>query len=433
MIPHVVLVGAGFGGLNCARALGRAPVRLTVLDRNNYHLFQPLLYQVATATLSPSQITMPIRRILRRQRNTEVYLGDAVGVDVAGRRLLLAEEAIPYDYLVIGTGSSPSYYGHDAWMPLAPSLKSLEDALQIRSKILLAFEAAEWERDEERRRALLTFVLVGAGPTGVEMAGAIAETARSTLGREYRHVDAKQVRILLLEAAPRILLGFPESLAEAAQRKLEALGVEIQLGHPVEEVEADGVRVAGRRIDSHTVLWTAGMTASPVGRWLDADVDRQGRVRVNPDLSVPGHPEIFVIGDAARLEVDGQPVPGLAPVAMQQGRHVAKVIARRVQGDATPLPFRYFDKGNLATIGRGYAVAALGKVPLRGFIAWLAWLTVHIFYLIGFRNRLLVLLEWGWAYLAFQRGARIISPPASRTENLDLVAALDHQVRGPKK
>jgi NADH dehydrogenase len=395
-----------------ARALGRAPVRVTLLDRNNYHLFQPLLYQVATATLSPSQITMPLRRILRRQRNTEVYLGEVSGVDLENRRVLLHDRTMSYDTLVVATGSGPGYFGHDDWSRFAPPLKSIEDALLIRRKILLAFETAEEEGDEARRQALLTFVLVGAGPTGVEMAGAIAEIARSTLAPEYRHVDARAARIILMEAAPRILGGFPEALAAAARRHLEEMGVEIRVGKPVERVDPDGVFVGGERIAAATVLWTAGVVPSPAGRWLAAPVDRQGRVLVEKDLSLPNHPEVFVIGDAAHAEEDGRLLPGLAPVAMQEGRHVAQVIRRRLIGEAPPRPFHFVDKGDLATIGRGYAVAVVRNLHLSGFAAWLVWLGVHIFYLIGFRNRFLVLLEWGWAYLTYQRGARIISPPA---------------------
>jgi len=414
--PRVVVIGAGFGGLNAARALGRCPVQVTVLDRNNFHLFQPLLYQVATATLSPAQITMPLRRILRRQRNTDVYLSEVKGVDVAGRRVLLEDRSVPYDYLVIATGSGPGYFGHDDWSRFAPPLKSIEDALLIRRKILLAFEAAEAEPDAGKRTSLLTFVLVGAGPTGVEMAGAIAEIARATLASEYRNIDPKSARIVLLEAEPRILNGFPESLAQAARSKLEAMGVEIRLGHPVDQCDSDGVQVGGVRIPARTVLWTAGVVASPAGRWLGVPIDRQGRVLVQADLSVPGHPDIFVIGDAAHVEVDGKALPGLAPVAMQEGRHVAHVLRRRLTGDRGPLPFRFSNKGDLAAIGRGYAIASLGKLRLRGWLAWLVWLAVHIFYLIGFRNRFLVLLEWGWAYLTFERGARIISPPAGARE-----------------
>lgn len=416
-VPHVLILGAGFAGLNCARALGRVPVRVTVVDRNNFHLFQPLLYQVATATLSPAQIAMPIRRILRRQRNTDVLLGEVDAIDLARRSVRVGDRELSYDVLVVATGSGPGYFGHDSWRTDAPPLKSIEDALRIRRTILLSFEAAEAELDADRRRALLTFVLVGAGPTGIEMAGAISEIARATLAPEYRRVDPRSARVILIEAAPRILPTFPESLASAARERLEAMGVEVRTGQPVEQVDADGVLVGGKRIPARTVLWTAGVVASPVGRSLGVPLDRQGRVPVAGDLSVPAHPEVFVIGDMARFEAEGRPLPGVAPVAMQQGRYVAELLRRRARGEQPPRPFNYVDKGDLATVGRGYAIAALGRLRLRGWIAWLAWLAVHIFYLIGFRNRLLVLLEWGWAYLTFQRGARIISPPAGSTES----------------
>ena len=384
---------------------------MTGLDRNNYHQMQPLLYQIAAATLSPSQITMPIRRVLRRQRNTEVFLGEVRGVDLAGRRVLVESQAIPYDILVIATGSGPSYFGHESWEKWAPPLKTVEDAVSIRRRILLAFEGAEREGDPEARRELLTFVLVGAGPTGVEMAGAIAEIARVTLSREYRHVDPRAVRIVLVEAAPRVLPGFPESLGAAARRKLERLGIEIRTSSVVTDVSPQGVFINGRRLPARTALWTAGVVATPVGRWLGTPTDRQGRIPVLPDLTVPGHSEVFVVGDAARVEVDGRPLIGLASVAMQEGRYVGAVIRRRARGEKPAKPFRYVDKGNLATIGRGYAVAVIKKLRLRGIVAWVVWLIVHIFYLIGFRNRLLVLLEWGYAYLIVERGARIISPP----------------------
>lgn len=417
--PRVVIVGAGFGGLEAAQKLGRAPVHVTVIDRNNHYVFQPLLYQVATAYLSPADITAPIRNVLRRQRNTEVLLAEATAVDVARREVRVrdeitgAERSVPYDYLALATGAGESYFGRDDWAAYAPSLKTIPDATALRRKVLVAFEEAESlaGSDPERARSLLTFVIVGGGPTGVELAGAIAELAHRTLRGDFRHIDVTSTRIVLVEALPRLLNTFPESLSAKATRKLERLGVEVRTGERVEEVDADGVIVAGERIASRTVIWAAGVKASPAGAWIGAETDRAGRVIVNGDLSVPGHPKVFVLGDTASATGDdGKPLPGVAPVAMQQGRYVGRVIRARVEGRESPRPFKYFNKGNLATIGRSYAIADFGFARVSGFIAWVLWLGVHILYLIGFRNRLLVMVQWAWQYFTYEHGARIITP-----------------------
>lgn len=406
--PHVVIVGAGFGGLRVALSLKKSPVDVTVIDRSNHHLFQPLLYQVATAGLSPGDITEPIRKILRKQKNTEVLMTEVTGVDVENKEVITQTRKIPYDYLVIATGASHSYFGHPEWEANAPGLKSIQDALKIRRKVLCAFEKAELEPDSERRKAYLNFVIVGGGPTGVELAGSIAELAHRSLASDFRHIDPRSTRVLLLEAAPRILLAFPESLSQKAKESLEKLGVEIRLNSTVEKIDASGVWVQGEHLRTETVLWAAGVKASPAGKWLNGEMDRAGRVKVNPDLSLPHHPEIFVIGDTAWAMQDGKPLPGVAPVAMQQGRYVGKKIAKEVTGKKINAPFRYVNKGNLATIGRAFAVADFGKVRLSGFVAWVLWLFVHILYLAGFENRVLVLIQWAWAYLTFQRGARLI-------------------------
>ena len=388
--PQVIIVGAGFGGLQAARALRRAPVRVTVIDRRNHHLFQPLLYRVATADLSPADISAPIRSVLRSQRNTEVLLADVTGVDVAGRRVLLGNRSVAYEYLVLATGAQHSYFGHDAWERFAPGLKTLTDATAIRRQILLAFEEAEAEADPATQQALLTFVIVGGGPTGVELAGAIAGLAHRSLVRDFQHIHPATARVLLVEAAPRLLAAFPETLARKAQQALERVGVEVRTHAPVEQVDAEGVLMAGARIPARTVIWAAGVQASPAGAWLNAQVDRAGRVMVERDLTLPGHPEIFIIGDTASLTEHGRPLPGVAPVAMQEGRFVARVIRRRVAGGKESIPFHYREKGNLATVGRSFALADLGFIRLSGFPAWIAWLLVHISYLIGFRNRVLV-------------------------------------------
>jgi NADH dehydrogenase len=409
--PHVVIVGAGFGGLEAARELAQSPVDLTVIDRHNYHLFQPLLYQVATAALSPADIAQPIRAVLRHQQNATVLLDEVIGVDSAARRV---ESRFgpnqDYDYLVLATGSQYAYFGHSDWPRLAPGLKSIDDATFIRRRVLLAFEEAETVTDPVIRRRLLTFVLVGAGPTGVEMAGALAELAHATLSRDFRHINPQTAHIVLVEAGPRVLAGFPEKLAAFARSSLERMGVEVLLGTAIEAIDRDGVVAKGERIEAANVIWCAGVEASPVANWLGVSAGKGGRVRVGPDLSVPGHPDIFVIGDAALVtDARGEELPGLAPVAQQQGQYVGKLIARHLNGEPAPMPFGYRDKGTLATIGRHSAIADFGRVRLAGFFAWVLWGIVHIFFLIGFRNRMAVFLNWIWAWLTYSRGARLIT------------------------
>jgi NADH dehydrogenase len=408
-VPHVVIIGAGFGGLRVARALGDAPVRVTVIDRNNYHLFQPLLYQVATAALSPADISAPIRHILRKQKNTTVLMAEVTGIDRQRRLVFTPDSSIAYDYLVIATGASHSYFGHDEWAPYAPGLKSIVDATSLRRKVLLAFETAEMETDPEKVRSLLTFVLIGGGPTGVEMAGAIAELAHKALATDFRHIDPTSARIILVEAQPRILPVFPEALSEKARRALNRLGVEVRTNSPVEQVSEDGVVIAGKHLSTRNVIWTAGVAASPAGKWLNAEVDRAGRVKVQADLSLPDDPDVFVIGDTACVMQDGKPLPGVAPVAMQEANYVASLITEKVAGKTDSQPFHYRNKGNLATIGRAYGIVDFGWLRFGGFVGWVLWLVVHIFFLIGFRNRLMVLFQWAWAYLTFQRGARLIT------------------------
>ena len=407
MTTRVVIVGGGFGGLFAARALARAPVEVSLLDRTNHHLFQPLLYQVATAGLSPAEIAYPIRRILRRQANARVLLAEAVSIDPAAKRVLLADGEVPYDYLIVAAGAGHSYFGNDAWEAHAPGLKTLEDALEVRRRALLAFERAEREEDPEARRQWLTFVVVGGGPTGVEMAGAFAEVARHSLARDFRRIDPRAARVVLVEAGPRILPAYPEDLSEKAKLQLEALGAQVWLGAPVTAVDAAGVQVGADRLAARTVVWAAGVQAAPLARSLGVPLDRAGRVRVAPDLTVPGQPSVFVIGDLASLEQDGRPVPGVAPAAIQMGEHAARNVVRGLRGEP-PLPFRYRDKGSLATVGRSRGVAVLGRLRLSGLVAWLAWLGVHIFFLIGFRNRFVVLFTWAWAYLTHDRSARLI-------------------------
>jgi NADH dehydrogenase len=413
--PRVVIVGGGFGGLNAARKLGRAAVRVILIDRQNHHLFQPLLYQVATAALNPSDIAMPIRRILRHQANVEVQLADVRRIDLAAKRVVLDDMEVAYDYLILATGVTHSYFGHDDWRRDAPGLKSIEDALEIRRRVLFAFEAGEREPEPHRRHDWLTFVIVGAGPTGVELAGAVSEIARHALAKDFRHIDPAQARVILLEGSSRVLPTFAEPLAEPALRQLVRLGVEVRTGHVVTAIDAGGVWLGDERIEARTVLWAAGVAASPLAQTLGVPLDRAGRVYVAPDLTVPGYPDAYVAGDLAALEQDGKPIPGVAPAAMQQGAHVAKNIIRTIAGKPRE-PFRYVDKGSLATIGRAAAVADLGRIKLSGWIAWCAWLFIHIFFLIGFRNRVLVLFSWAWSYTTYDRGARLITGRPARPD-----------------
>lgn len=408
MTAKVVVVGAGFGGLSVAAELARVDVELTIIDRRNYHLFQPLLYQVATAGLSPADIAWPIRRLVRRQRNCRVLLGEVDGVDTARRDVLCGGRREPYDFLVLATGAQHAYFGHDEWAEFAPGLKRIEDATAIRRRILLAFERAETATDDARRERLLTFVIVGAGPTGVELAGAIAELANKALAADFRNIDPRQARVILVEAGNRVLPAFPEPLSAFAARSLERLGVELRFGAPVSLCDDHGVEIDGQRIPAETVLWAAGVAASPAATWLDAEADRVGRVLVRPDLSVPSHDEIFVIGDTAAL-ASGAALPGIAPVAKQQGAYVGRLIAARVAGGPAPPPFRYRDRGSLATIGRTSAVIHYRFLRLRGWLAWWLWGIAHIYFLIGMRSRLIVAINWFWAYLKFERGARLIT------------------------
>lgn len=418
--PRVVIVGAGFGGLEAAKALRHVPVQVTVIDRWNHHLFQPMLYQVATAGLSIEDISAPIRRIFHRQANASVLMAEVTGVDVQGQRVLTSDHAIPYDYLVLATGASSNYFGHEEWKPLAPGLKSLQEAIALRRQILGAFEAAENEGDPEQRRARLTFVLVGGGPTGVELAGAIAELAHRALASDFRRIHPASAHIILVEGEPRIIPTFPARLTRKARNKLERLGVEVRTGVHVTAITADGVIIGREYLKAQNVVWTAGVTASPAGAWLGAAVDHAGRVKVEQNLAVPGHPNVFVIGDTASLSQKGKPLPGLSPVAMQEGRYVAQVIADRVAGKAQRRPFRYHDKGTLATVGRSFAVVDIGPLHFTGLFAWLTWIVVHIFYLIGFRNRLLVLIQYAWSYVTFQPGARIILPEEHARRDTDV-------------
>lgn len=412
--PQVVIVGAGFGGLFAAQALANEAVDVTVIDRHNYHLFQPLLYQVATAGLSPADIAWPVRSVLRRQKNATVLLGDVTGIDTQAREVVMGERRLRYDWLVLATGARHAYFGHDAWEKVAPGLKRIEDATDIRARILLAFERAEAESDRTRRRRLLTFVVVGGGPTGVELAGALAELAGRALARDFRRIDPRSARIVLLEAGPRILPAFPEKLSAIAQRSLEKLGVEVRTGKSVTDCDGTGVIIGENRIAARTILWAAGVAASPAATWIGAEADRAGRIKVNPDLSVPWHQRIFAVGDTALLLQDGKPVPGVAPAAKQQGSYVAGVIAASVCGQTAPPPFRYKDYGNLATIGRKFAVIDFGWIRLSGFIAWVLWCVAHVYYLIGVRNRLIVSINWLWAYFTFQRGSRLITAPSRK-------------------
>jgi NADH dehydrogenase len=405
-----VIIGGGFGGLNAAKALADAPVSVTLIDRRNHHLFQPLLYQVATAGLNPSDIASPIRRILRHQANAEVLLAEAKSIDMEARRVQLDAGSIPYDYVIIATGARHSYFGNDQWEAFAPGLKSISDALEIRRRILSAFEMAEREEDLERRQAWLTFVVVGGGPTGVELSGTLCEIARHALASDFRRIDPTQAQIILIESEDRVLPTYPRELCEKARRQLIRLGTDVRLGHRVTQIDEQGVNVGEQRIPARTVLWAAGVIGSRLGRELAAPHDKAGRVLVEPDLSLPGHREVFIIGDMASLKVDGKLVPGLAPAAIQEGKHAAANVLKLIAGQPAE-KFVYVDKGSLATIGRSAAVADLGKIKLSGAIAWLAWLFVHLIFLIGFRNRLLVLIQWAWSFVSYDRGARLITGP----------------------
>jgi NADH dehydrogenase len=421
-LPHVVIIGGGFGGIAAARVFRNRPVRLTVIDRRNHHLFQPLLYQVATAALNPSDIASPIRRILRRQKNASVILGEAVSIDREHKIVHLADGEVAYDYLIVATGSTHSYFGNDQWSEAAPGLKTVEDAVEIRRRVLVAYEAAEREVDDSEVLGWLTFVIVGAGPTGVEMAGALAEISRRVLERDFRRIDPSRARIILIEAGPRVLPAMSPESSVRALAQLQHLGVEVILNSAVSHIDDRNVVHALGSIDTRTAIWAAGVAASPLGKTLDAETDRAGRVVVNQDLSVPRADGVFVIGDLASIKSDGKPVPGLSPAAIQEGGHAAKNILHLIRGEPTK-PFRYWDKGTLATIGRAAAVADIGKLHVSGLIAWLMWLFVHIFFLIGFRNRFLVISEWAWMYLRNDRGARLITgdvePLLERGERLE--------------
>ncbi len=410
-LPRVVIIGGGFGGLEAAKALRKLNVRVTLLDRQNHHLFQPLLYQVATAALSPADIAEPLRHILRRQDNAEVILADVQSIDVHQKKVLTSDGDVEYDYLIVAAGARHSYFGHDKWEKFAPGLKNLDDALEIRRRMLLAFEIAEKTEDDEERAAAMTFVVVGAGPTGVEMAGAIAEIARVTLVKDFRHIDPSQARVLLIEGAPRVLPPFTEDLSESARRQLFDIGVEVRVSTMVEKLSEEGVMLkGGEKIPARTIVWAAGNAASSLGASLGVPLDKQGRVIVKEDCSIPGHRDVFVIGDMANFAPGGgdRPLPGLSPVAMQQGRHVARQIRALLAGGWTER-FEYFDKGTMATIGRNKAVADAGFMRFSGWFAWLAWLFIHVLFLVSFRNKLLVLMNWAWAYITYGRGARLIT------------------------
>ena len=406
--PRVVIIGGGFGGLYAARALRNVAVDITLVDRRNFHLFQPLLYQVATASLSPGDIASPLRNILRRQRNVRVWLAEARSIDVERRRVELDDGALAYDFLILATGATHAYFGHPEWETFAPGLKSIEDAFEMRRRFLLAFENAERETDPEKRRELTTFVIVGAGPTGVELAGAMAEIAQRVMPREFHAVDTKATRVLLLEGADRVLPGYPDDLSRKAQRQLEKLGVEVRTSAFVTRIDKGSVHVGDKRVAACNVFWAAGVAASPLGASLDAPLDRAGRVIVQPDLTIPGHREVFVIGDLAHAAQGDGMVPGVAQGAMQGGRFVARMIQRDLHGNDRRA-FRYRDKGALATIGRAAAVADFGALRISGFFAWAVWVFIHILYLIGFRNRAIVMMQWAWAYLTWQRGIRLIT------------------------
>jgi len=411
--PRIIIVGAGFAGLATAKALKKTQAEVVLIDRTNHHLFQPLLYQVATSVLSPNQIATPIRSFFRNQKNTTVIMGEVTGVDKDQKCVFVSDAdrqnvPIAYDYLILATGASHSYFGHNEFAEYAPGLKSLADAEAARNKILQAFELAEAEEDPARHRDLLTFVLVGAGPTGVEMAGALAILVRTTLKSDFRRIDPASARIVLVDMAPKVLGPFSESLSKAAKQRLENLGVEVRLGHSVEQIDAEGIVIAGERIASKTVIWTAGVAPSPAGKWLNVETDRAGRVRIQKDLTVPGHSEIFVVGDTASLDQNGKPLPGVAQVAMQQGRYAGKLIHSRIVGSPPPRAFSYFDKGSMAVVGKGFAVLQSGKVQINGFAAWLTWAAVHLQFLATSSLRLGVFLQWAWTYVTGQRGDRLI-------------------------
>lgn len=412
----MLIIGAGFGGLSAARALARAPVDVTVVDRRNFHLFQPLLYQVATAGLNPSDVAWPVRGILSRQANARVLLGEVNGVDTKARQVSLVDgRRLPYDWLILATGATHNYFGNDRWAPIAPGLKRVDDATLIRRRILLAFERAENSTDADERRRLMTFAIIGAGPTGVELAGAIAELSKKALAADFRAIDPRDTRIVLVEGHPRVLAAFPPELSDYAQKSLERMGVEVWTGKHVSECDVGGICSSGERLEAATILWAAGVAASPAARWLGAPADRVGRAQVNPDLTVPGQDRVFVIGDTAAMTQDGKPVPGIAPAAKQAGAYAAGVIRAVVAGKPRPGPFQYHHYGNLATIGRNTAVIDFGRLRMTGFLAWLMWGVAHIYFLIGSRNRLIVAVQWMYQYLSFSRGARLIvgSDPAA--------------------
>ena len=432
MIPKVVVVGAGFGGLAAAKALSKAPAEIILIDRTNHHLFQPLLYQVATSVLAPSQIGFPIRGILRKQKNTTVIQGEVTGVDKDKKCVFVSDadrQDVPltYDYLILATGATHSYFGRNEFEEFAPGIKSLADAEATRNKVLQAFELAEAEEDPSRHRDLLTLVLVGGGPTGVEMAGALAVLVKTTLKSDFRRIDPASARIVLVDRSPRVLGNFSEHISQAAKQRLENLGVEVRLGYGVDQIDADGVVVAGERIKSKTVIWTAGVAPSPAGKWLQVETDRAGRVRIQKDLTVPGHPEIFVVGDTAALEQDGKPLPGVAQVAIQQGGYAGKLIRGRVTGSKPAAPFRYWDKGNMAVVGKGFAVLESAKFQTSGLGAWLIWAFIHLQFLATGGLRLSVFLQWTWMFLTGQRGSRIIVSDHASTP---LGAAAKDAIRG---
>lgn len=405
---HLVIVGGGFGGLYAAKALRRADIDITLIDRRNHHVFQPLLYQVATAALNPSDIATPIRKILRSQRNVRVVLAEVMGVDAPGKKVLLDGGEVPYDTLILACGATHSYFGRDDWAKIAPGLKSIEDAVEIRRRVLLAYEAAELTADPALRKAWLTFVVVGAGPTGVELAGALKEIGTHALQKDFRRIDPAEARVILVEGADRVLPPYVPELSAEAERELSALGVEVQKKARVTNIDEGGVQIGDERIDAKTVLWAAGVAASPLARSLGVELDRAGRVPVEADLTIKAYPDIFVIGDMAAAKDDGKPIPGVAGAAVQEGKHTANNVLRKIEGQPMQ-PFHYEDKGSLATIGRAAAVADFGKIKLHGFLAWLAWLFIHVLLLIGFRNRFIVVFQWAWTYFTYQRGARLIT------------------------